>query len=51
MAYKVGFSSQTYFSTSFKERFGMTPKEFIAHYADPAGSDKLNELFRFPLDA
>lgn len=51
VAYKVGFSSQTYFSTSFKERFGMTPKEFIAHYADPAGSDKLNELFRFPLDA
>ena len=50
VAYKVGFSSQTYFSTSFKDRFGMPPKGFISRYGDPADSDKLNELFRVPLD-
>ncbi len=28
VAYKVGFSSPAYFSTVFKSRFGITPKEF-----------------------
>lgn len=29
IAFKVGFASTTYFSSSFKREYGMTPKEFI----------------------
>ena len=28
ISYKVGFSSQAYFSTVFKSKFGITPKAF-----------------------
>ena len=28
ISYKVGFSSQAYFSTVFKSKFGVTPKAF-----------------------
>ena len=28
ISYKVGFSSQAYFATVFKSKFGMTPKAF-----------------------
>ena len=28
VAFKVGFSSQAYFSTVFKSKFGVTPKAF-----------------------
>ena len=28
VSYKVGFSSQAYFATVFKSRFGITPKAF-----------------------
>ena len=28
IAYAVGFSSPNYFSTSFKNKFGVTPKEY-----------------------
>jgi len=30
IAYMVGFSSPNYFSTAFKSKFGVTPKEFRA---------------------
>ncbi len=32
VAYKVGFSTHSYFSNSFHDYFGMTPKEFVAKY-------------------
>ena len=48
VAYKVGFSSQTYFSTSFRKRFDMTPTEFVASYADVDSPDKFDRLFKFP---
>ena len=28
IAFKVGFSSQAYFSTVFKSKFGVTPSEY-----------------------
>ena len=34
VAYKVGFSTHSYFSNSFHDFFGMTPKEFVATYMD-----------------
>lgn len=48
VAYKVGFSSQTYFSTSFRKRFEMTPTEFVARYAELDSPDKFDQLFKFP---
>ena len=30
VAYKVGFSTPSYFSQSFKEQYGMTPSEYVA---------------------
>ena len=45
VAYRVGFSTPSYFSSSFREYFGMPPKEFVARYtredADPAELEKL----------
>ena len=44
VAYRVGFSTPSYFSSSFREYFGMTPKEFVAKYIrsdDPEALDKL----------
>jgi AraC-like DNA-binding protein len=29
VAYKVGFSNLSHFSTSFKEKYGVSPKEFM----------------------
>jgi AraC-like DNA-binding protein len=34
VAYRVGFSSHSHFSNTFREYFGMTPKEFIAYYTE-----------------
>ena len=44
VAYRVGFSTPSYFSSSFRDYFGMTPKEFVAKYIkeDP---DTLEKLF------
>ena len=43
VAYRVGFSTPSYFSSSFRDYFGMTPKEFVAKYIkeDPDALDKL----------
>lgn len=34
VAYRVGFSSHSYFSSAFKDYFGMTPRDFVAKYID-----------------
>ena len=44
VAYKVGFSSHSYFSSSFHEYFGMTPKEFAAMYSENLDDETLQKL-------
>ncbi len=44
VAYAVGFSSHSYFTTSFREYFGMSPKEFIAFYSKEENGDALQRL-------
>lgn len=45
VAYRVGFSTHSYFSNSFHEYFGMTPKEFVAQYMDCKDEEKLKKIF------
>lgn len=45
VAYRVGFSTHSYFSNSFHDYFGMTPKEFVAKYMDCKDEDTLNKIF------
>ena len=44
VAYTVGFSSHSYFTTSFHEYFGMSPKEFVAFYSREENSEALQKL-------
>ena len=45
VAYKVGFSTHSYFSNSFHDYFGMTPKEFVAKYSDCKDEETLKRIF------
>ena len=45
VAYKVGFSTHSYFSNSFHDYYGMTPKEFTAQYMNCTDEETLNKLF------
>jgi DNA-binding response OmpR family regulator len=45
VAYKVGFSSPSYFSNNFREYFGMAPSEFVIKYMDSDDKEILNKLF------
>jgi DNA-binding response OmpR family regulator/nitrogen-specific signal transduction histidine kinase len=45
VAYKVGFSSHSYFSNNFKEYFGMAPTEFVTKYTGLEDKESLNKLF------
>lgn len=44
VAYKVGFSSHSYFSYNFHDFFGMSPKEFIIYYAENADEESIRKL-------
>ena len=44
VAYKVGFNSHSYFTTSFHEYFGMSPKEFVTFYSQPENQEALTKL-------
>ena len=44
VAYRVGFSTHSYFSSSFKEYFGLSPKEFVSKYSAPGQEEALNKL-------
>lgn len=44
VAYKVGFSSHSYFSYNFHEFFGMSPKEFIIYYAENQDEESIKKL-------
>ena len=46
VAYKVGFSTHSYFSNSFHDYFGMTPKEFVAKYMDCKDEEALDKIFK-----
>ncbi len=45
VAYKVGFSTPSYFSNSFRSYFGLSPKEFVVKYSGDAGLAELDKLF------
>ena len=44
VAYRVGFSSHSHFSNTFREYFGMTPKEFIAYYTAHPDDETLRKM-------
>jgi DNA-binding response OmpR family regulator len=44
VAYRVGFSSHSHFSNTFRDYFGMTPKEFIAYYSEYPDDNTLMKL-------
>lgn len=44
IAYKVGFSSHSYFSSSFHDYFSMSPSEFITFYSDPENEEAFQKL-------
>ena len=45
VAYRVGFSTPSYFSNSFRSYFGLSPKEFVVKYADVTEREELDKLF------
>ena len=45
VAYRVGFSSHSYFSSAFKEYFGMSPREFVAKFIDHPDDPDLRKMF------
>ncbi len=45
VAYRVGFASHSYFSSSFREFFGMTPREFVARFLENPDDENLKKLF------
>ena len=45
VAYRVGFSTPSYFSNSFRSYFGLAPKEFVAKYSDVTDRETLDKLF------
>ena len=46
VAYRVGFSTPSYFSNSFRSYFGMAPKEFVTKYLDGTDREALDKLFQ-----
>lgn len=44
IAYSVGFSSPSYFTSNFTSYFGMTPKAFVANYLKNPNDEKLKKL-------
>ena len=45
VAYRVGFSTHSYFSNSFHGYFGMTPKEFVAKYMNCTDEETIKKIF------
>ena len=44
VAYKLGFSSHSYFSSHFREYFGMSPTEFVSKYTNPENMKDFEKL-------
>ena len=45
VSYRIGFSSPSYFSSSFHEYFGMSPKEFLSKYRGCEDEATLEKIF------
>lgn len=45
VAYRIGFSSHSYFSSSFWEFFGLSPKEFVTRLQENPDDESLRKLF------
>ena len=45
VAYRVGFSSHSYFSNAFREYFGMSPREFVTRIQENPDDASLKQLF------
>jgi len=45
VAYRVGFSTPSYFTNSFHDYYGMTPKEFVAKYLNCSNEETLRKIF------
>lgn len=45
VAYRVGFSSHSYFSGSFKEYFGMSPRDFVTRLQEDPENQNLRKMF------
>lgn len=48
VAFRVGYSSLSHFSNSFREYFGMTPREFVSRYQ---GTDDVSFFQQFGLNS
>ena len=46
VAYRVGFSTHSYFSSSFRDYFGMTPKEFVARFEKESDPEELKKFLQ-----
>lgn len=46
VAFKVGFSTHSYFSNSFHDYFGMSPKDFVTKYMNRTDDEALKEIFQ-----
>ena len=45
VAYRVGFSSHSYFSNAFRDYFGMSPREFVARIQEDPDDATLKQMF------
>ncbi|HOO83249.1 MAG TPA: two-component regulator propeller domain-containing protein [Prolixibacteraceae bacterium] len=45
VAFKLGYSSHSYFSNIFKEYFGMSPTEFVNKFSDTDSKENLTKIF------
>jgi signal transduction histidine kinase/CheY-like chemotaxis protein/AraC-like DNA-binding protein/streptogramin lyase len=45
VAYRVGFSSHSYFSNAFREYFGMSPREFVTRIQEHPDDASLKQMF------
>lgn len=44
VAFRVGFTTHSYFSSCFHDFFGMSPKDFISYYSEPENEPKLKKI-------
>lgn len=44
VAFKVGFTTHSYFTRAFRDYFGMTPKEFVTKYQNDKENPELSRL-------
>ena len=45
VAYRVGFASHSYFSSSFKEYFGISPRDFVTRIQEHPEDESLRQMY------